>query len=173
MRRKKKQRLIQDVDSTEDPAHGKQENVAFNGLFGKNCYHQLFAFTSNGDCLGAKLRPGNVHSADGVVAFLRRNIHFLVYPPNNPGIGVLVSNSRYRQNHDWQRRPSLPTHCRGSASLPNRVFERLAPACSAARGRRLRRARRYLPVEPRFHASPHFSGYSGWYKSRNNINHQP
>ncbi|MEJ2719170.1 MAG: IS1380 family transposase [Deltaproteobacteria bacterium] len=70
MRRKKKRRLIVDVDSTEDPAHGKQENVAFNGHFGKNCFHPLFAFTSDGDCLRAKLRPGNVHSADGVVAFL-------------------------------------------------------------------------------------------------------
>ncbi len=70
MRRKKKRRLIVDVDSTEDPAHGKQENVAFNGHFGKNCFHPLFAFTSEGDCLRAKLRPGNVHSADGVVGFL-------------------------------------------------------------------------------------------------------
>ncbi len=70
MRRKKKRRLIVDVDSTEDPAHGKQENVAFNGHFGKNCFHPLFAFTSDGDCLRAKLRPGNLHSADGVVAFL-------------------------------------------------------------------------------------------------------
>jgi len=43
MRRKKKQRLIVDVDSTKDPAHGKQENVAFNGHFGKNCFHPLFA----------------------------------------------------------------------------------------------------------------------------------
>ena len=66
MKRKKKQRVIVDVDSTEDPAHGKQENVAFNGHFGKNCFHPLFAFTSYGDCLGAKLRPGNVHSADGI-----------------------------------------------------------------------------------------------------------
>jgi hypothetical protein len=48
MRRKKKQRLIVDVDSTEDPAHGKQENVAFNGHSGKNCFHPLFAFTSDG-----------------------------------------------------------------------------------------------------------------------------
>jgi hypothetical protein len=70
MKRKKKQRLIVDVDSTEDPAHGKQENVAFNGHFGKNCFHPLFAFTSDGDCLRAKLRPGNVHSADGIVDFL-------------------------------------------------------------------------------------------------------
>jgi hypothetical protein len=36
MRRKKQQRLIVDADSTEDPTHGKQENVAFNGHFGKN-----------------------------------------------------------------------------------------------------------------------------------------
>jgi hypothetical protein len=35
MKRKKKQRLILDVDSTEDPAHGKQEHVAFNGHFRK------------------------------------------------------------------------------------------------------------------------------------------
>ncbi len=62
MGRKKRQRLIVDVDSTEDPAHGKQENAAFNGHFGKNCFHPLFAFTSDGDCLRAKLRPGNVLS---------------------------------------------------------------------------------------------------------------
>jgi len=70
MRRKKKRRLILDVDSTEDPAAGKQEHVAFNGHFGKNCFHPLFAFTSDGDCLGVKLRPGNVHSADGVLDLL-------------------------------------------------------------------------------------------------------
>ncbi len=70
MRRKKKQRLIVDVDSTEDPAYGKQEKVAFNGHFGKKCFHPLFAFTSDGDCLAAKLRPGNVHSADGVLDLL-------------------------------------------------------------------------------------------------------
>lgn len=70
MRRKKKQRLILPVDSTEDPAHGKQAKAAFNGHCAKNCFHPLFASTSDGDCLRAKLRPGNVHSADGVVAFL-------------------------------------------------------------------------------------------------------
>ncbi|MDA0999020.1 MAG: IS1380 family transposase [bacterium] len=65
-----KRRLIVDVDSTEDPAHGSQENAAYNGHFGTNCFHPLFAFTSEGVCLDAKLRPGNVHSADGALAFL-------------------------------------------------------------------------------------------------------
>ncbi len=67
LRRKSKRRLIVDFDSTEDPAHGKQENVVYNGHFGKNCFHPLFGFTSEGDCLAAKLRPGSVHSADGTL----------------------------------------------------------------------------------------------------------
>jgi hypothetical protein len=71
LKRKNKKRLIIDLDSTEDPAHGKQEGVAYNGHFAKNCFHPLFAFTSDGDCLGAKLRPGNVHSADGVLEFIK------------------------------------------------------------------------------------------------------
>jgi hypothetical protein len=70
LRRKNKKRLIIDLDSTEDPAHGKQEGVAYNGHFAKNCFHPLFGFTSEGDCLGAKLRPGNVHSADGTLPFI-------------------------------------------------------------------------------------------------------
>ena len=71
LKRKNKKRLIIDLDSTEDPAHGKQEGVAYNGHFAKNCFHPLFGFTSEGDCLGAKLRPGNVHSADGALEFIK------------------------------------------------------------------------------------------------------
>ena len=71
LKRKNKKRLIIDLDSTEDPAHGKQEDVAYSGHFAKNCFHPLFCFTSDGDSLGAKLRPGNVHSADGTLEFIR------------------------------------------------------------------------------------------------------
>jgi hypothetical protein len=74
LKRKNKKRLIIDLDSTEDPAHGKQEGVAYNGHFAKNCFHPLFAFTSDGDCLGAKLRPGNVHSTDGVLEFIKPTV---------------------------------------------------------------------------------------------------
>ena len=70
LKKKDRRRLIIDVDSTEDPAHGSQERVAYNGHFGLSCFHPLFAFTSGGACLGAKLRPGNVHSADGTLPFI-------------------------------------------------------------------------------------------------------
>jgi hypothetical protein len=70
LRRRNQRRLIIDIDSTEDPLHGKQEGAALNGYFEQVCYRPLFCFTGNGDLLGAKLRPGNAHSADGVLSLI-------------------------------------------------------------------------------------------------------
>jgi hypothetical protein len=58
LKRKNKRRLIIDLDSTEGPAHGKQEEVAYNGHFAKNCFHPLFCSTGDGDCLGVRLKMG-------------------------------------------------------------------------------------------------------------------
>ena len=52
------------MDSSESPVHGQQEGVAYNGHFESVCYHPLFLFNHFGDCEGAMLRPGNVHSAE-------------------------------------------------------------------------------------------------------------
>ena len=45
--------------------YGQQEYSAYNGHFESTCYHPLLLFNRAGDCLAAKLRPGNVHSAEG------------------------------------------------------------------------------------------------------------
>src|SRR5664279_928059 len=58
------QRVVLDMDSTEIPLYGQQENSAYNGHFESTCYHPLLLFNRGGDCLAAKLRPGNVHSAE-------------------------------------------------------------------------------------------------------------
>jgi len=58
------QRVVLDMDSTEIPVYGQQEQSAYNGHFESTCYHPLLLFDREGDCLAAKLRPGNVHSAD-------------------------------------------------------------------------------------------------------------
>jgi hypothetical protein len=58
-------RAVLDMDSTEIPVYGEQEQSAYNGHFESTCYHPLLLFNSDGDCVAAKLRPGNVHSADG------------------------------------------------------------------------------------------------------------
>ena len=57
-------RTVLDMDSTEIPVYGEQEQSAYNGHFESTCFHPLLLFNREGDCLAAKLRPGNVHSAD-------------------------------------------------------------------------------------------------------------
>jgi hypothetical protein len=52
------------MDSSESPTYGEQEGSAYNGHFGRTCYHPLFVFNQLGDVERCALRSGNVHSAD-------------------------------------------------------------------------------------------------------------
>jgi hypothetical protein len=67
-------RVVLDMDSSESPVHGQQEGSAYNGHFESVCFHPLFLFNEHGDCLAAKLRSGNVHSADDWDELLVREI---------------------------------------------------------------------------------------------------
>ena len=64
MMRTRHQRIILDMDSSESPVYGEQEGAAYNGHFECVCYHPLFYLNQFGDCEGAMLRLGNVHSAE-------------------------------------------------------------------------------------------------------------
>ena len=64
-RRRPPKIVVLDMDSSVSPTHGEQEGTAYNGHFGCTCYHPLFVFNQFGDLERCKLRPGNVHSADG------------------------------------------------------------------------------------------------------------
>ena len=57
-------KLILDMDSSVSETYGDQEGTAYNGHFGCTCYHPLFVFNQDGDVEYAKLRPGNVASAE-------------------------------------------------------------------------------------------------------------
>jgi hypothetical protein len=60
-------RTVLDMDSKEIPVYGEQEQSASNGYFESTCFHPLLLFNREGDCLAAKLRPGNLQSALGCV----------------------------------------------------------------------------------------------------------
>ncbi len=51
-------RVVLDMDSTEIPVYGEQEQSAYNGHFESTCYPGAL-FNGGGDCLAAKLRAGN------------------------------------------------------------------------------------------------------------------
>jgi hypothetical protein len=57
-------RVVLDMDSTEIPVYGQQEQSTYNKYYESTCYHPLLLFNAVGDCLAAKLRPGNVHSPE-------------------------------------------------------------------------------------------------------------
>jgi Transposase DDE domain group 1 len=58
-------RIVLDMDSTEIPVDGRQEPSAYNGHCESTGDHPLLLCNRDGDCLAAKLRPGNVQSAEG------------------------------------------------------------------------------------------------------------
>ncbi|MBI4465416.1 MAG: transposase [Acidobacteria bacterium] len=59
-------RTVLDMDSTEIPVYGEQEQSAYNGHLESTCYHPLLLFNRDGDCLASKLRPGNVAQRGGL-----------------------------------------------------------------------------------------------------------
>lgn len=58
-----------DLDSVPYEVFGHQPGSARNGHYQVRCYHPLVMRSEQGDYLGAKLRPGNAHTADGGLQF--------------------------------------------------------------------------------------------------------
>jgi hypothetical protein len=71
--RPRTRRLILDIDSSESPVHGGQEQSAYNGHFESVCYHPLFVFNQHGDCLAATLYE----------ALERRDVAYAIRLPAN------------------------------------------------------------------------------------------
>ena len=66
-RRRAPDRIILDLDATDDPLHGKQEGRFFHGYYGSYCYLPLYIFTADGYPLWAQLRRSNIDAAEGAV----------------------------------------------------------------------------------------------------------
>lgn len=77
-RRRGRARVVTiDLDQTNDPAHGEQQLVLFNGYYGEWCYLPLLGFVSFDDeadqyLVAAVLRPGNSPDKRGAVGVLSR-----------------------------------------------------------------------------------------------------
>ncbi len=67
------QRLVLDIDATDDPLHGHQEGRFFHGYYDCYCYLPLFIFCGK-QVLCARLRRSNIDGAAGSVEELERII---------------------------------------------------------------------------------------------------
>jgi len=78
MHGKKPQRLILDIDPTDDPCHGQQQLALFNGFYGQYMYLPNLVFErTTGMLLGVRLRGGNADPAHRAVQLLKPIIQAL------------------------------------------------------------------------------------------------
>lgn len=66
-------RIFVDMDVTDAPVHGQQEQTFFNGYYNHECYAPLLIFCGH-HLLAAKLRPSNIDPAAGALEELQRII---------------------------------------------------------------------------------------------------
>ena len=65
--------VILDMDVTDDPTHGSQEQSGYNGYYKSTCYTPLYIFCGR-DLLVSRLRPANVDPAGGALEEIERVI---------------------------------------------------------------------------------------------------
>ena len=81
------ERIVLDLDTTDDPVHGNQEGRFFHAYYGDYCYLPLYIFIGD-QLVGARLRPSNIDGAAGAVEEVTRIVEQLrrVWP----GVKIIV-----------------------------------------------------------------------------------
>ena len=70
---KGRERVVIDIDATDDPTYGNQQLSMFNGYYYRFMYNELFFHDGDtGQIIMPILRPGNSHSNKWYVAILKR-----------------------------------------------------------------------------------------------------
>lgn len=81
------ERIILDLDATDDPLYGQQEGRFFHGYYGHYCYLPLYIFCGE-FLLCPRLRPSNIDAAKGSVEELERIVKQI--RERWPKVGILV-----------------------------------------------------------------------------------
>jgi hypothetical protein len=70
------QRIVLDLDATDDPVHGEQEGRFFHGYYGCYCYLPLYIFIGE-HLVCARLRPSNIDASAGALEEIQRIVNQL------------------------------------------------------------------------------------------------
>jgi hypothetical protein len=67
------EKVLLDLDATDDPTHGDQQGSYYHGYYEQHIYHPLLVFDGeSGHLICALLRAGNTHASNSAVAVLKR-----------------------------------------------------------------------------------------------------
>lgn len=81
------ERIVLDLDATDDPIHGEQEGRFFHGYYDCYCYLPLYIFCGE-HLLAAKLRPSNIDGSAGALDEIERIVAQM--RTRWPGVSILL-----------------------------------------------------------------------------------
>jgi hypothetical protein len=137
------ERIILDLDATDDPLHGHQEGRFFHGYYDCHCYLPLYVFCGR-HLLAAKLRRSNIDAAAGALEEIARIVAQI--RASWPGVAIVLrADSGFARNelmawceaHDVDYVFGLARNARLLAEIEDALAE--AKAEHAAIGRPARR----------------------------------
>jgi len=72
------EQIMLDIDDTDDPTHGQQEQTVFNAYYGEHCYLPLHIYEGQtGKLILALLRPGQRPTGNQIRSILKRLVPYL------------------------------------------------------------------------------------------------
>ena len=74
--KKRPERIVLDLDATDDPLHGDQAGRFFHGYYKEYCYLPLYIFCGE-HLLCARLRPSNIDASAGSLKEIQRIVSFI------------------------------------------------------------------------------------------------
>ncbi len=84
-----RERVIIDIDATDDPTHGNHQLSMYNGYYGQFIYNELlFHDGETGQIILPVLRPGNSHSNKWYVSILKRVVRAI--KAEHPDIKIFI-----------------------------------------------------------------------------------
>jgi len=89
-------RIVLDLDATDDPVHGEQEERFFHGYYGCYCYLPLYIFIEE-HLVCARLRPSNIDASAGALEEVERIVKRLRF--TWPGVEIILrADSGFRRD---------------------------------------------------------------------------
>lgn len=129
------ERIVLDLDTTDDEIHGGQEGRFFHGYYGTYCYLPLYIFSGE-HLLCARLRKANVGPAEGTVEELERIVSQIRERWPNVEIGIRADSGFCRDDiMSWceDHQVDYVLGLARNARLERMIASEMEQACAASK----------------------------------------
>lgn len=153
-------RIVLDIDDTDDPVHGQQELALFNAHVGGYCFQPLLIFeASSGKPVAVLMRPGKRPAGEETAKILRHVVRRI--RKHWPKVAILVRGDSHYCSEEAM---ALLEASRCDYILGFAINSKLAEIAAPWREQCAMRRQKGTPKVRRFHQLPYRTG--SWSRSR-------